>query len=93
LVKQGHDINECRYSSGMTPLLQACKNNNIEVIETLCILKANVNIFNNAKSALYYCCSNGNLDAVKLLISLGAEVDKENILGKTPFILQLLVVF
>jgi ankyrin repeat protein len=44
LVSQGHDVN-CIDDTlmGKTPLIQACENNNIEVIEALCVLGANVN--------------------------------------------------
>jgi ankyrin repeat protein len=82
LVRQGHDVNE-RFVNRNTPLFQACLNNNIEVIEALCILGANVNVIGYcAKSPFDKCCCRGNLEAAKLLVSFGADFNKEDYSGE-----------
>lgn len=67
---------------GMTLLMHACKQENVEIIKLLISNGSNINIKDNYKdsgnNALMYACRIGNLKIVELFLSKGAKVDLVN---------------
>ncbi|OUM65155.1 hypothetical protein PIROE2DRAFT_41972, partial [Piromyces sp. E2] len=78
----GIDINK-KDKDGNTPLVIACKENNVELIKELVEAGANVNISddNNSDTPLIIMCERENEQMVKYLIEHGAEVNKLNKYG------------
>ena len=74
------------YAEGLTPLMLACENTNIDVIATLIEKNANPNERNNFKStALHYAASlQATAMPLVLLLEAGAEPDPSNQLQATP---------
>ena len=80
----GVDINESgRW--GWTPLHRASFNGNLEVVNVLVALGAEVNKTNiDGSTPLHYASINGHLEVVNVLVAAGAEVNKTNNNGSTP---------
>lgn len=55
-----------------THLIEACKNNNIEIVNLLLDNKVNINVQGSTGTALYVACSNGYYELAKLLLERGA---------------------
>lgn len=81
LIKQGFfNIND-QDSAGVTALMIACENNNIEAIKLFLELGAEINLQNsNGNSALMFnlLSDEPNLDAIDLLLSSGADKNLKN---------------
>ncbi|CAG2218602.1 unnamed protein product [Mytilus edulis] len=66
-------------SEGITPLMLACKENHISVVETLLVSNANVAQCNEDKcSPLEYACTPGNTDIINVLLEHGANINWAN---------------
>lgn len=68
--------------NGISPLLQACKNKNNDVIKVLLEYGAPQDPDDNGDTPLHWSCRY-NIEAVKLLLNYGAE-HKTNNDGETP---------
>lgn len=91
LENKYYDVNEQSKRSGLTPLMAACKQGNMEVVENLIYKEANLNQVNDAivfkdkektekkmsnKRPLDYCRkSERYIDLAKLLINSGADMN------------------
>jgi ankyrin repeat protein len=83
---QGGDVNErdTRWF-GDTPLHLAALENQVEAIQKLVLLGADVNSQNQlGYTPLHYAVMEGNRKAVKKLLMLGADVKAVNGEGRTP---------
>jgi ankyrin repeat protein len=74
--------------NGHTPLMDAAKEGNLELVADLLRRGANVNAKSDkGKTALHYAAANGQIEAVKQLISGGAEIDARDRDWHTPLML------
>ncbi|MBC6415888.1 MAG: ankyrin repeat domain-containing protein [Bdellovibrionales bacterium] len=78
--------NEFRYNRGTTSLFFAIEIKNVERIEKLIDLGANVNARNDrGQTPLHYASEDGSLNkVVEALLKAGAEVNAKDIDGRTP---------
>ena len=76
------------YAEGLTPLMLACQNTNIDVIATLIEKNANPNERNNFQSAAMHYAASLQATALPLVLLLeaGADPDPRNQLQATPAI-------
>ncbi len=85
LLQAGADI-DYKMSSGMTPLLEAVKNDHLEVAELLIKNGAEADegdsLYN--RTPLYFAASNGNADMINLLCENDADMNDPDVNGNTP---------
>ena len=73
------DSDETNITLGTTPLIAACINGHVDIVELVLNRSAKVNLQNNdGWSALMVASQNGHNVVVKLLIDKGAEVNMQN---------------
>ena len=78
------DLN-IKNTSGATPLLKACSQNNPDIVELFLGQKADPNIPNKySYYPLHFAARSGNLEIVKLLVNNGAKHNVVNEDGDTP---------
>jgi ankyrin repeat protein len=65
---------------GMTPMLSACEQQNVEIVKKLVELGADV------QSALLHACTFGSIEFVEMVISLGADINCEFRYEMTPLL-------
>ena len=72
--------------SGSTPLLQACQNKNLEIVDALLLWGADVN-FSGKETPLTIACKGGSTEVVDRLLSnkTTPDLNKQSSQGKTPF--------
>lgn len=76
-----------RIANGMTPVMEAAKEGNSEILWELLEAGADVNLLNDDQNpALWFACFNGNPEIIKMLISYGARLDNQNVNGATCLI-------
>lgn len=77
------DLNS-RGELGMTPLMLAALKGELELVETLLAVGADVKAVNDDEHhALWFACVNGDLQLVQRLISAGSNLDNRNVNGVT----------
>ena len=76
--------------SGKTALIYACNNCDFDMIQMLIWYNADVNITDNYKSTALMYASNGDSSIIKLLIESGADVNAQNLDGKTAIMYNVL---
>ena len=70
---------------GLTLLHKAVKEENIEAIKELILLKFDVNALTNYNNTpLHYAYETGNLELIDLLIKNGADINRLNYSNKKP---------
>lgn len=71
-----------------TPLIYAVSCPTLRILELLILRRANVNSVNKrGDTPLHYAARHrDNAESVQILIQAGAEVDRKNFLGNTPFV-------
>lgn len=70
---------------GITPLIIAIHKNNIEMINTLLLAGADPNIIDlKGKNAMHHAADNGNIDIYEFLEDAGGDIEKKDILKRTP---------
>lgn len=83
LINRGTNINDFE----ITPIVFACKNNNIELVNLLIQFGANVNRSDDLNiSPIIYACKNNNIELTKLLIKSGADVNHSDNTNSTALI-------
>lgn len=71
-----------------TPLMIACRIDNIPLCCKLIELGADVNLSNeHGRTILHWCCGNGSEEVCELLLKYGANVDKVNTFGDSPLLI------
>jgi len=80
LLKKVADMNQCS-TKGESPLMIACKENNLKLAKSIIERRPNINDMNKS---LNLCSLNGLSDIVSLLIENGANVNFQNNEGQTP---------
>lgn len=86
VLEQIDSMLHARDSRGLTPLLVAAKNDQLEILQ-LCLSRgANLSVRDDAtaRSALHFAASAGSAGAVRLLLSEGADVGMKDAKGLTP---------
>ena len=79
LIHRGIRIDE-RDTKERTPLLEAVKLNQKQIVQLLLDRNADVNaIDSDASSSLHYAATNGNLDLVVTLIKAGADLASDSL--------------
>jgi len=80
MVKDGADVNQVNTVNCQTPLLYACKYENLELVQFLVQNGADVNQFNpaNQQTPILYACKIGNLELVRFLVQNGADVNEKD---------------
>lgn len=74
-VEFGFDVNEID-SNRNTPLIIACRNNDLDLVKKLIIKKCNINVENNnGDFPLQIACSHKNIEMIKLLLNNGADAN------------------
>ena len=74
------------FQNGITPIAYAIGGNHLEVVKGLMQIKAdphNVDVGRN--SGLHYAAGYGRKDLVEFLLNSGADANKANAQGQTPF--------
>jgi len=84
LLTQGADVNSIELPGCNTPLIAACKEDNLEMVQLLIKYEADINKKNNdGLNPLMWACRRGNLEVVKFLIENDVDVNtRPN--GMTP---------
>ncbi|EWZ00718.1 hypothetical protein FOYG_00520 [Fusarium oxysporum NRRL 32931] len=91
LISAGADVNQQSYN-GLTPLMVAVWQQNVESVKLLLKSKSNVNLCNDqGMTALHWASMKANPELISLLLAAGASVKHRNIYGDTP--LHLLTYF
>ncbi|MGC9367824.1 MAG: ankyrin repeat domain-containing protein, partial [bacterium] len=86
LLENGAEVNIADFE-GETPLLEASRNNDVEIINLLLDNGAEVNVVNEkGYTPLLISVSYENYDVAELLVNAGADVNVENEDGYTPLI-------
>lgn len=76
-----------RITNGMSPVMEAAKEGNADILWELLEAGANVNMLNeDLNPALWFACFNGNTDIIRMLINYGAKLDNQNVNGATCLI-------
>ena len=84
LLSHGANVN-CDGYLGMSPLLIACKNGNLDIL--LVLLKHNADphhIDKNGDNSLILACRSGNIHVIKVLVGLLVNIHHRNPFGETP---------
>jgi ankyrin repeat protein len=69
LIDKGAEINIQSTNNKLTPLLNACKANNINLVQLLLHKGANINVKDNQNNTLlHYACETNNIEMVKLVL-------------------------
>jgi len=85
LISLGADLNTSKVYDGRSPLIHACANDYLDIIEMLVKNGANVNVDDDVgKNALIFSCCKGNIKAVNILIKAGAVLNSKTNIGWTP---------
>ena len=89
LSQQGFDANNInsRIKNGMSPLMVAAKEGNIDTLWELLEAGADVNLLNDDENpAIWFACFSGKESIVNMLIEYGAKLDNQNVNGATCLI-------
>lgn len=83
-----HGVNYINFQTKNTVLHLACKNGNVEIIQKLINLKANVELHNDDEGTpLHIACKSKSINIIKMLIKTGANINTQNKFGQTPLYL------
>lgn len=82
LIKCGADVNA--HAQGLTPLVMAAANNNLQIIEILMEHKADPDLETGKMPPLWYAAKKGHRAAAQLLLDHGADITAASSNGSTP---------
>lgn len=82
-ISGGGDVNTCNLQ-GVTPLLLAVKNQNVQIINTLLSAGASINAVSADTSPVHEAIRQKNLSILTTLLDKGGQVNLQLVDGKTP---------
>jgi ankyrin repeat protein len=84
LIGKGAEV-DCKTNEGITPLIFAVSNNNVDAVKALLSYKPDVNIITSrSETPLLVAVKNGNIDIAEALIRDSADFDFSDKFGATP---------